>query len=301
MSSTFSNLFHKGLLRDAPRFLDDCVQYEVIMGSMAYGVSSDTSDMDVYGFAIPPKEMLFPHLRGEIPGFDECKPQFDQYQQHHVLDASALGGKGREYDLTLYSITKYFRLLTDNNPNIIDSLWVPHNCILYSTPLADRIREKRKVFLHKGCWLKFKGYAYAQIRKLETKQPEGKRRDLVEKYGYDVKFAYHVVRLLNEVEQLMLEQDLDLQRNNEQLKSIRNGEWTFEQLQQYFVQKEKDLESLYTRCELPATPDMAAIRSLLMESLEQYYGSIDKLVVSQDRHLSALRSIESIIADLGLD
>lgn len=300
MSSTFSNLFHKGLLRDAPRFLDDCVQYEVIMGSMAYGVSGDTSDMDVYGFAIPPKEMLFPHMRGEIPGFDECKPQFDQYQRHHILDASALGGKGREYDLTLYSITKYFRLLTDNNPNIIDSLWVPHNCILYSTPLADRIREKRKVFLHKGCWLKFKGYAYAQIRKLETKQPEGKRRELVEKHGYDVKFAYHVVRLLNEVEQLMLEQDLDLQRNNEQLKSIRNGEWMFEQLQQYFVQKEKDLESLYTRCELPATPDMAAIRSLLMESLEQFYGSIDKLVVSQDRHLSALRSIRSIVEDLGL-
>lgn len=301
MSSTFSYLFHKGLLRDAPRFLDDCVLYEVIMGSMAYGVSSDSSDMDVYGFAIPPKEMLFPHLRGEIPGFDECKPQFDQYQRHHILDGSALGGKGREYDLTLYSITKYFRLLTDNNPNIIDSLWVPHNCILYSTPLADRIREKRQVFLHKGCWLKFKGYAYAQIRKLETKQPEGKRRDLVDKYGYDVKFAYHVVRLLNEVEQLMTEQNLDSQRNNEQLKSIRNGEWTFEQLQQYFVKKEQDLESLYTRCELPATPDMASIRSLLMESLEQYYGSIDKLVVSQDRCLSALRSIKNIIAEIGLD
>src|SRR5690606_23320753 len=110
--------------------------------------------------------------------------------------------------------------------------------------------------------------------------PEGKRRDLVDKYGYDVKFAYHVVRLLNEVEQLMTEQNLDLQRNNEQLKSIRNGEWTFEQLQTYFVRKEQDLESLYTRCELPATPDMAAIRSLLLESLEQYYGSIDKLVVS---------------------
>ena len=89
------------------------MQYEVIMGSVAYGVSNDSSDMDIYAFAIPPKGMMFPHLRGEIPGFDQCAVQFEQYQQHHILDAAALGGKGRVYDVTVFAIAKYFSLLTD--------------------------------------------------------------------------------------------------------------------------------------------------------------------------------------------
>ena len=70
MPSTFKTLYQKGLLSGAPKFLESATHYEVIMGSMAYGVSSDSSDMDVYGFAIPAKDDVFPHLRGEIPGFD---------------------------------------------------------------------------------------------------------------------------------------------------------------------------------------------------------------------------------------
>jgi len=84
--------------------------YETIMGSIAYGVSSDESDRDIYGFCIPPKEEVFPHLDGEIPGFDAPKKRFAQYQQMHVEDASARGGKGVDYDLTIYSIVKYMSL-----------------------------------------------------------------------------------------------------------------------------------------------------------------------------------------------
>ena len=39
------------------------------------------------------------------------------------------------------------------------------------------------------------------MHKMRTKEPEGKRRAIIEEFGFDVKFAYHVVRLLNEVEQ----------------------------------------------------------------------------------------------------
>jgi predicted nucleotidyltransferase len=197
MPSYTEQLAIKGLLPELPHHVRDGVQYEVVMGSIAYGVSNDNSDMDVYGFSIPPKEVIFPSLRGEILGFDDYEIQFSQFQKHHIKDAAALGGKGRVYDMTIYSIVKYFRLLMENNPNIIDSLYVPDNCILYSTPIADRIREHRKMFLHKGCWATFKGYAYGQMHKILTKKPEGKRKAIVEQFGYDVKFAYPVVRLLN--------------------------------------------------------------------------------------------------------
>src|SRR5262245_33141698 len=58
--------------------------YETIMGSVAYGVSDDTSDFDTLGFCIPPKDTLFSHLAGEIEGFGRQKKRFMSYQQHDV-------------------------------------------------------------------------------------------------------------------------------------------------------------------------------------------------------------------------
>ncbi|MBU0958451.1 MAG: nucleotidyltransferase domain-containing protein, partial [Nanoarchaeota archaeon] len=58
----------RGLI-NPPKHVTDGIQYEVLMGSQAYGVASAISDMDIYGFSIPKKEMLFPHLKGEIQGF----------------------------------------------------------------------------------------------------------------------------------------------------------------------------------------------------------------------------------------
>ena len=222
--STFERLTDRGLVRP-PRWLPRNVMYETIMGSVAFGVSGDTSDMDIYGFAIPPKDDLFPHLRGEIPGFGTQHQRFEQFEAHHVVDPDALGGAGRSHDLTIYSIVKLFQLAMENNPNIIDCLFTPTTCVLHCTAVGSLVRERRRLFLHKGCWPKFKGYAYAQLHKISTKRPVGKRAALVGDHGYDVKYAYHVVRLLGEVEMILAEEDLDLQRDRERLKAIRRGDW----------------------------------------------------------------------------
>src|ERR1700722_1640573 len=98
--NTGQSLVEKGLAAP-PKWLVPNIHYETIMGSVAYGVSSDTSDLDVYGFCIPPKEMAFPQLLGEIPGFDDSvnglRPKFQQWQEHHIVDPSALGGSGRSH------------------------------------------------------------------------------------------------------------------------------------------------------------------------------------------------------------
>lgn len=300
MASKTRELIQKGLVYEAPTFLQGSIQYEVIMGSLAYGVSNDQSDMDIYGFAIAPREETFPHLNGYIHGFDDLPNTFEQFQQHHIQDTQALGGKGREYDLTIYSITKYFRLLMACNPNIIDSLFVPDNCVLFSTPMAQRLREKRKLFLHKGCWATFKGYAYGQLHKMASKQPIGKRKAILEQYGFDVKFAYHVVRLLNEVEQILTKGELDLTENREQLKSIRRGEWTLEQIKDYFNQKEKQLEQAYLKSTLPVRPDSKAIKNLLLECLESFYGCLDNVIVETSGDRKLLLEIQSLLNKAGI-
>jgi uncharacterized protein len=290
--STLQRLTDRGLIRP-PRWLPNAVQYETIMGSVAYGVSSDSSDIDVYGWAIPPRDDVFPHLRGEIAGFGTPRPQFQQYQEHHVEDHDALGGRGRTYDLTIYGIVKFFNLAMQNNPNIIDSLFTPVNCVLHSTRVGDMVRENRKLFLHKGAWSKFKNYAYSQLHKLSTKVARGNRAELVGEHGFDTKFAYHVVRLILEVEQILIEGDIDLQRDNEQLKAIRRGDWTEDYLREWFSARQSELEKVYAESKLPAAPDEARIRSLLVNCLEEHYGRLEDCVVEPDRAVAALRNVQA--------
>ncbi len=290
--SALQRLTDRGLVKP-PRWLPGNVQYETIMGSVAYGVSSDTSDVDVYGWAIPMKEDIFPHLRGEILGFGKQPKRFEQYQEHHVEDRDALAGHGRTYDLTVFGIVKFFSLAMENNPNIIDSLFTPATCVLHSTRIGNLVRENRRLFLHKGAWPRFKGYAYSQLHKLAIKQPQGRRAELVAEHGFDTKFGYHVVRLIGEVEQILVEGDIDLQRNNEQLKAIRRGEWTEERLRAWFAEKESHLERLHAESTLRAVPDEGRIKALLLEALEEHYGSLEGCVVDPGRAVAALRNIQA--------
>lgn len=290
--STLQRLADRGLVKP-PRWLPGNVQYETIMGSVAYGIASDASDLDVYGWAIPPKEDVFPHLRGEIPGFGTPSPRFQQFQEHHVHDPDAQAGRGRTYDLTIYGIVKFFALAMENNPNVIDALFTPVNCVLHSTRVGELVRENRRLFLHRGSWAKFKNYAYSQLHKLSIKVPRGKRAELVEQHGFDTKFAYHVVRLLSEVEMILVEGDIDLQRHNEPLKAIRRGEWTEERLRRWCAEKEADLERAYAASRLPPAPDEPRIRALLMDCLEDHYGSLERCVVDPDRAALALRNIQA--------
>jgi len=143
-----------------------------------------------------------------------------------------------------------------------------------------------------------------RLRKLhkETHKEGGisKRLATIEKFGYDVKFAYHVVRLLNEVEQIMMECDLDLEKNREQLKSIRRGEWKLSDIEEYFQNKEKDLEKLYIESKLPHSPDENMIKQILMDCLEEHYGNLSECVVNVDKATESLKEIKRIIEKTGI-
>lgn len=165
MASSLALMYKKGLI-SPPNWLPTNVIYEVQMGSRAYGCSAkDSSDYDIYAVCIPPKSYIFPHNSGLVYGFDKF-PDFEVYQQHHIKN------EDKEYDFTVYSLTHYLRLLFDNNPNIVDSLFVPENCIRHITPVGQLLRDNRKLFLSKRAWVKFRGYASAQKHKVYGKKSE---------------------------------------------------------------------------------------------------------------------------------
>ena len=320
MASNISALTKQGVIKP-PKFMPDNMHYEAMTGSIAYGCSSDVSDMDIVGFCIPPKEDVFPHLKGEIPGFGRQIQRFEQFQKHHVQHNK------REYDFTIYSIVKFFQLCMENNPNMIDVLFVPRRCVLYSSRIGEIVRENRKLFLHKGSYHKFKGYAYSQLHKMTNKEtPElvkfeehhglgheftlsqiaeelrqrgahpdleqfseeilfeyrqqleaVSKRDLdIRAHTFDCKFAYHLVRLCLECEQILREGDLQLDRKDhrEIYKSIRRGEWEKGKIIAFFENAEKNLDSLYESSNLRYSPDIEAIKQLLVDCLEEHFGSL---------------------------
>lgn len=292
--NTVQKLANKKLITP-PKWLIDNVMYETITGSVAYGTSSDTSDMDVYGFCINLREDIFPHLKGEIPGFGRQIQRFEQFQEHGIVDTEAMGGDGRTYDITIFSIVKYFQLCMDNNPNMLDTLYTSFECVLHSTEVGKLVRDNRDIFLHKGSFHKFLGYAHSQITKMNNKNPQGKRKEMVELHGFDCKYACHLVRLAYECEMILMEHTLDLRRHNEHLKSIRKGEVPKEDILKWFGEKELQLNALYHTSTLRHKPDEAKIKALLLTCLESHYGSLDKCITIQDKHEQALKEINQIL------
>lgn len=308
--SVLLNKLIKDKLISPPSWLSNNTCMLTVMGSIAYGVA-DTSgesnpDFDVYGVCIPPKEIIFPHLTGEIWGFGKYKDgvpssYFRQWQQPHVFDQNAMGGKGREYDFQIYSIVQYVQLCSECNPNMIDSLFTHEADVLHITQIGQILRDNRQKFLHQGIFDKFKGYAYSQVKKLNTKEasPDGKRKKLIDQFGFDTKFAYHVVRLLNECEQLLRDGTMDLKKNREQLKSIRRGELTLDQINQYFQEKVLDLETVRIKSPLPPKPDTNEIKNILLQCLQIQYGDLSKAVVVQDQAEQTLYDIKSLLQERG--
>ena len=288
------HILEKDGLIQPPKFLVDNTHYLVMHGSHMYGINQAGSDKDIYGWCIPPKETVFPHLGGEILGFGRQKQRFEQYLDSHIQ------WKDEQYDFTVFNVVKFFNLCLDNNPNVLETLFAPVDCVLHMTATANIVRESRKDFLHKGIFPKLKGYAYSQLSKMKSKNRVGKRKEVVEEYGFDLKFASHTVRLLLEAEMVLAEGDLDLRRHREQLKSIRRGDLTAQEIEDWCSSKEKQLEELYHKSSLPWGPDEDKIKHLLLRVLETHYGSLDKCIAKNESELSkALSQISEICAKVG--
>ena len=299
MPSLFRKLEQKQLLKTPQSFVANTIHYEVETGSVAYGVANRDSDVDVVGFCIPPKNIVFPHFNGEILGFGKNKQRFEQEQQHHIIDPTARGGEGQEYDLNIYNIVKFFNLCMAGNVNMVDTLFVPNRCVLFMTPIGSEVRMSRKMFLSKHMYHKFRGYAYAQCSKMKNKKSTStKRRESIDKFGYDVKHGMHVVRLMLQAEQVLMEGDLDLELNKEVLKSIRKGEWKEQDIYDFFDRKERELDKLYQNSKLQYGTDEEKIKDLLLRCLEMNFQGLEGCVETPDKYKVAIDEIKEIVRKL---
>jgi hypothetical protein len=111
---------------------------EAVAGSNAYGLATQHSDVDIRGIFVLPKK----HLHG----------------LHYTQQVN-----DRKHDVTLYELGRFFSLALANNPNILELLAMPEDCILFQHPLAQEL--KPQLFLSKLARNTFLGYATQQISK----------------------------------------------------------------------------------------------------------------------------------------
>jgi predicted nucleotidyltransferase len=263
-----------------PNHLIDNIQYLVYGGSTAYGVSNNESDIDIYGFTIPTKEDIYPYLHNNyIYGFDDPPNVFTHFTQHNIDD---------KYDITIYSIIKFFYLLMKNNPMALESLYVKEDKIIYMTEIGKLIRDSRHIFISKGFIHSFAGFAYSQLHKMQTKNPIGSRKHKLIN-GIDYKFAYHAVRLLLEMEQLLLTNDMDLEKDAQLLYDIRKGIYTPKWLIDYCESKINYLKEYNSS--LQHSPNRTEIKALLLNCLHIHNKNIypkkipNELLVIKDRNI----------------
>ena len=251
----------------APPFVNKRLVYLTKMGSIAYGCNTPTSDTDYYGVCVPPLSYLNPYGLGKsdfILGFGTQPPKFEQYQSMGV-------GQGNHavVDVTVFSVIKFFELCKNNNPNIIDALFTPDDCLEYCHPAFKHVRDNRRLFLSKLAIPKFVGYATSQMHKMQIKtvEPGHKRYEGIQRLGYDSKYALHLIRLLCEAEQILAEGDLDLRRNAKLLKQIRSGHYSLDELHSMFTEKLEVLNSTPHDASLPDVPDEQKLKEMLLECI----------------------------------
>jgi hypothetical protein len=181
----------------------------------------------------------------------------------------------REYDSVTYEFKKYVRLLLKCNPNVLGLLWNRQQHYIYTNFWGEQLIENRDIFVSKAIYRSFTGYAYGQLKRMESFTKEGymgeKRKALVEKHGYDTKNAAHLIRLLRMGIEFLNEGELHVARHDrEELLSIKRGEWQLERVKGEAERLFKRAEEAYDRCTLPARPDFKRAEKLVTQVLYDY-------------------------------
>ena len=156
------------------------------VGSGLHGIAiAGTDDHDEMGVFVEPPECVI-GLAGPMDHY-VWRTQPEGHRSHHG-----------DTDLVMYSLRRFLKLAIAGNPTILLPLCAPEASVYKSTELGDELRGLAPAFLSQRAVQRFVGYLDGQVDRLLGRGRQGgmpSRPELVERYGYDVKYASHALRL----------------------------------------------------------------------------------------------------------
>ncbi|QEG21685.1 nucleotidyltransferase domain-containing protein [Mariniblastus fucicola] len=222
------------------------VIYRCQVGSKAFGLSNESSDDDIRGIFLPPAELHWSLY--EVP------------QQLEFNDG--------QLDEVFWELEKFLRLALKANPNILETLWTP--MVLEASPIAIRLREMREAFLSRHIFKTYSGYALSQFRRM---------RNSFQKNGtYKSKHAMHLIRLLHSGSGALKTGEImvDVSEFRSELLAIRNGQYSFEQIESMAIELNKTFADAFEHTKLPEQPNFKTVDQFLIEARESAISSRPK-------------------------
>lgn len=236
----------------------DLYSHSIILGwrgSVSHGtyVPKHIDDKDIMGVIIPPKEYYLGLKRFGNKNTKEIK--------------------FKEWDIVFYEFKKYINLLLKSNPNVLALLWLKEEFYIHTNKYGKLLIENRDKFLSKKVYESFSGYAYAQLKKMTHFSYAGymgqKRKELVDKFGYDSKNASHSIRLLKMGIECLETGTINVYREKDknELLDIKHGKWSLEKIKEYADKLFIKMENALKITNLPDEPDYKAVEDIMMDIL----------------------------------
>lgn len=249
--------FNDILWPDTPFDLEPSLALVARRGSESHGTyippedSLGVDDRDIFGIVLPPAEYYLGLKKWQ--GEDEIKGV---------------------WDVVLYEFRKMVSLLMKQNPNVIGMLWLEDEDYLYISQAGQRLIDSRDLFRSRTrAYSSFCGYASSQLRKMENCAKNGfmgaKRKELVDRFGFDPKNASHLIRLLHMGVEYLETGVMNVRRtwDRDQLIAIKKGEVSLESIKS---EADEWFERARIACDNSALPeeiDFDAVNDLITDIL----------------------------------
>jgi len=235
------------------------------VGSGVHGLAIDgTGDRDEMGICIEPSAFVI-GLR-----------KFEQYQHRTAAERTGVQDARSEpgdLDLVVYSARKWLRLALDGNPTVLTPLFAPADSIVHITPAGEDLRANLDMIVSRQAGHRFLGYLHGQRQRMLNGNVHARvnRPELVERYGFDVKFASHMVRLGVQGVELLATGRMTLPMTDPWrtwIRDLRQGKHTQQEAIDAAAELEARLEVLTRTADLPERPDTTRANRWLIEAYQ---------------------------------
>ena len=237
----------------------------VEVGSTAHGMGTGADDLDLMGVYIETPEQTL--------GIEPTR-------EHYVSRTQPEGvrsGPG-DVDLTMYGLRKFLRLATAGNPTVLVLLY--GGTVHVSTPLGEGLRALAPAIVSRRAGHRFLGYLDGQLERMrgggrQSRVPS--RPELVERYGYDTKYAGHALRLALQGVELIDTGRLTLPMHDEAKElclRMRRGEFTAAEAEDVVAGARSILAAAVNdkaRGPLHPDPDLRAVNEFAVRAHQEHW------------------------------
>jgi len=187
-------------------------------------------------------------------------------------DAPSEGG---DLDLTIYSLRKYLRLALKGNPTVLTLLFLSleKGQLSVQDARGSNLQALRPYIISRQAGKAFLGYLQAQRQRMLGERGNGghgkPRGELTEKYGFDTKFAMHMLRLGFQGVELLETGSLSFpmkQPSRDYLIGVRRGEASIQDCLTKAGELEAHLKDLLDSSPLQAEPVVEPVEEFMLRT-----------------------------------